>query len=452
MASTYLTRTPGSAGNRKTWTWSGWIKRALLSSGNQVLFEGISGSFPEKLQFTSSDRLEYDHDIAGTDYTIYSSAQYRDPGAWYHVIFAKDTTQTTETNRIKVYVNGEQIAMTEESLGYPPEDYEGQINNSVPQYLGSNASSEYFNGSMANVEMVDGQQLTPAYFGSTDSNTGIWKPGGSSTISDYGTNGFKLAMDTTSPGADTSGKGNTFTPSGTPTLLQGSPSNNWCTLNPVDVLKTSNGILVPTFSNGNTTMESSSNVSYQTFGTFGVQTGKFYWETKIIVANSTGHRLGVFFGNSKYSTSSYYYGANAFYIHQNGQIYYNGSSTTYMSSYTAGDIISVALDRTNGQIYLSKNGGASDSTWADGNGNNNQTFANAVSISTKLSVTMPSDITQPFFDVYGTGNKMSVNFGEGFFGTTAAGTNADGNGQGLFAYAVPSGYYALNTKNLEAYG
>ena len=201
MATTYLTRTPGSAGNRKTWTWSGWIKRALLSSGNQVLFEGISGGFPEKLQFTSSDRLEYDHDIAGTDYTIYSSAQYRDPSAWYHVIFAKDTTQTTETNRIKVYVNGEQIAMTEESLGYPPEDYEGQINNSVPQYLGSNASSEYFNGSMANVEMVDGLQLTPAYFGSTDSNTGIWKPGGSSTISDYGTNGFKLAMDTTSPGS-----------------------------------------------------------------------------------------------------------------------------------------------------------------------------------------------------------------------------------------------------------
>ena len=89
MANTYLSRTPSSASNRKTWTWSAWVKRSSLSTGNQVLFVARDGGFPEKLQFTSSDRLEYDHDIAGTDYTIYSDFRCRDTSGWYHIVFAK---------------------------------------------------------------------------------------------------------------------------------------------------------------------------------------------------------------------------------------------------------------------------------------------------------------------------------------------------------------------------
>ena len=435
MATTYLTRTPGSAGNRKTWTWSGWIKRALLSSGNQVLFEGISGGFPEKLQFTSSDRLEYDHDIAGTDYTIYSSAQYRDPSAWYHVIFAKDTTQTTETNRIKVYVNGEQIAMTEESLGYPPEDYEGQINNSVPQYLGSNASSEYFNGSMANVEMVDGLQLTPAYFGSTDSNTGIWKPGGSSTISDYGTNGFKLAMDTTSPGADTSGKGNTFTPSGAPTLLQGSPSNVWCTWNPL-IPDTTNYV----YSNGNNTVTQTSSSWVKTVSTMGVTKGKWYWEVKSVDNDtSAGKYTVVGVANTTTSTAASGMPANGIGYKSNGEVQRLGSITN-IGAYTAGDIISCYLDMDNEALYYAKNGVMLNSGVPTSGASKTGAF------------TMPVANSTYFASLSTYGTKAEANFGEGFFGTTAAGTQADDNGQGLFAYDVPAGYYALNTKNLEAYG
>ena len=81
MASAQLSRTPSSASNRKTWTWSGWIKRSKLGGGNQVLFEALDGSFPEKLQFTSDDLLEYDHDIAGTDYTVNTVAAFRDVSA-----------------------------------------------------------------------------------------------------------------------------------------------------------------------------------------------------------------------------------------------------------------------------------------------------------------------------------------------------------------------------------
>jgi len=454
MATTYLRKAFSTTGtSRQKFSLSMWIKRGSGLGVEQMLCECYSGSSAkDEIWLQSNDTLNFVKTDGGGLATT-TAPVYRDLGAWYHFLIAADTTQGSNADRIKIYKNGVQQTLGQQDTIVQNSNFQFGASGTNLTFGMRNATDWYFDGSMANVEMVDGQQLDPTYFGSTDSTTGIWTPSGATAISNYGTNGFKLKMDTTSPGADTSGKGNTFTASGSPTLLQGNPQNNWCTLNPNDVLRTNGGIQVPTFSNGNTTMASSSNVSRQTFGTIGVETGKFYWETKITVANSTGHRVGVFFGNNKYDGSnSYYNGANAFYIHQNGQIYYNGSSTTYMASYGINDIITIALDRTNGQIYLSKNGGASDSTWADGNGNNNQTFANAVSISTKLSVTMPSDITQPFFDIYGTGNTMSVNFGEGFFGTVAAGTNADGNGQGLFAYAVPSGYYALNTKNLEAYG
>jgi len=442
MATTYLTRTPGSAGNRKTWTWSGWVKRALLSSGNQVLFEGITGGFPEKLQFTSSDRLEYDHDIAGTDYTIYSSAQHRDPSAWYHVVFAKDTTQATETNRIKVYVNGEQISMIEEGLGYPPEDYEGQINNNVPQYLGSNASSEYFNGSMANVEMVDGQQLTPAYFGSTDSNTGIWKPGGSSAISSYGTNGFKLKMDTATPGADTSGNTNNFTVGGgTPTLTQGSPSNVYANLNSLE-----DYYQATTLSNGNTTLVGGGSYAPNT-GTIGLTKGKWYWETKVSDwQSSNGSAIGV---SSESATASGYEfynqsGTNQGYGYfSNGSVYGGATLATGYGTGSGTHYIGVAIDLDNNKIAWSYDG-----AW--------QGSANPSTGANMLTIAAPSTLATgtyfPAFTQKDETKTFNVNFGEGFFGTTAAGTQADDNGQGLFAYDVPAGYYAMNTKNLEAYG
>ena len=160
MASAQLSRTPSSASNRRTWTWSGWVKKSSLG-GNQVLFEGLDGGFPEKIQFTSRDRIEYDHDIAGTDYTIYSAKRFRDLSAWYHIVVAKDTTQATETDRIKFYVNNEQVAMTEEALGYPGQNYEGAINKNVAHYIGANNGSEYFDGQMAHVNVVDGTALTP---------------------------------------------------------------------------------------------------------------------------------------------------------------------------------------------------------------------------------------------------------------------------------------------------
>jgi hypothetical protein len=310
---------------------------------------------------------------------------------------------------------------------------------------------------MANVEMVDGQQLTPAYFGSTDSNTGIWKPGGSSAISDYGTNGFKLKMDTTSPGADTSGKGNTFTPSGTPTLLQGSPSNVYSNLNSLVTYGTNQNAL----SEGNTTL---TGIAYHRPSppTISVNSGKWYFEAKAVSGASTKWWIGLcdteYDTNNQGATSStanYIWGydgtTNA--VNQRSQCIYSndlrdgGSNIAISSIFSAGgiavnDIYAMAVDLDNQKVWYSKNG-----VWNNGSGGESTTWNSSYPDSTNI------DSGRDYLiGIGGENSKWSVNYGEGFFGTTAAGTNADGNGQGLFAYAVPSGYYALNTKNLEAYG
>ena len=234
MASTYLSRTPSSASNRKTWTWSAWVKRSSLSTGNQVLFQGIEGGFPEKIQFTGSDILEYDHDISGTDYTVYVDRRFRDVNAWYHIVVAKDTTQSTETNRIKIYVNGEQQSLSEYQLGYPPQNYDGAINNNVVHNIGANnsSSSEVFDGCMSHVHFCDGSALAPTVFGSTDSTTGEWKINTSPSFTP-GTNGFTILKDGNTI-TDQSSNSNNFTlGAGTLTNTEDCPSNVFATFNPL---------------------------------------------------------------------------------------------------------------------------------------------------------------------------------------------------------------------------
>ena len=440
MASTYLTRTPGSAGNRKTWTYSAWIKRGKISDTTSMFSAWSADSIGSHcvIQFDSNDLL----DISTWSVNVLTTtAKYRDPSAWYHIVMAVDTTQTTASDRVKFYVNGEQVTSFSTS-NYPAEDFEFAVNNSVIQTIGSNnysSNTSFWNGSMANVEMVDGQQLTPAYFGSTDSNTGIWTPQATSTISSYGTNGFKLKMDTATPGADTSGNTNNFTVGGgTPTLTQGSPSNNWCTFNPL----VNNAGEMMLLSNGNTSCQSNAaqgNSWKLAVSTFGMMSGKWYWEAKLVNINNNNYH-GVMGSNVLVANASNPMNATGFTGWNNGdggEMLKDGNNTSNdYGTLADNDILGVALNADDYTISIYKNGSALVSNYA-------------------LSTT-GRDILYPCSVAYNTNNtgipQSSYNFGEGFFGTTAAGTNADGNGQGLFAYAVPSGYYALNTKNLEAYG
>ena len=458
MANSYLSRTYGSAGNQRIFTISFWFKRSNLATGHFWTYQDASGNARSDFSIVN-DRIGINFNPTGSswgaDLTIQDNGTnmlFRDTSAWYHLVMAFDTTQSTEANRLKVYVNGVQKTMS----GYPSQNFDTGYNTAIEHAIGTYAHSvggNYFDGYMSHFAVVDGQQLAPTVFGETDSTSGIWKFKSPSGVS-WGTNGFHLKFENSGNlGLDSSSNTNNWTSQGDLKQSLDTPSNNHCTLNPNDVMKQNSGILNPIYSNGNLTMSTDANTNTSAFGSLSPETGKWYWEFKVDVANTTGHRVGIFFANDKTHGGSYYYGTDAFYIHQNGEIYYNGSSTTYMSSYTAGDIISVALDITNGNIYFSKNGGASDNTWADGSGNNNQAFP-GTSVNGKLSVSWPAAGTpiQPYFDVYGTNNKQSINFGDGFFGTTAI-SSAGSNGNGsLFEYDVPTGYYALTTKNINTYG
>jgi len=448
MASTYLSRTFGTATNRKKFTISLWFKKASNSSNQQFLDTGVDGNNQDGFKIHSSQALKFNGYESGTTYELQSNALLRDSSAWYNAVVSFDSTQSTSTNRLKMYLNGEQITSFSGAT-YPSLNFEPLMNKNTAHFIGSTFSNtNHFDGSMAMVEFVDGQQYGPEYFGSFNSASGIWTPSGATAISNYGTNGFKLKMDTTSPGADTSGKGNTFTASGTPTLTQGHPQNNWCTLNPVVFGGTSGQ---PVFSNGSTTASTTAGGWHPAFGSIGVTSGKWYFETKVIgynhcvvgIANERGTYNTV---TSGFPPSQLYsYGIVCYDL---GKKETNNSRTAYGAStnITDGQIIGTAFDLDNNKLYWSVNG----------------TFKNSgdpTSGATGTGAAYTLQTGETYFPMIigntsGGSNPAggNLNFGEGFFGTTAAGTQADDNGQGLFAYDVPAGYYAMNTKNLEAYG
>ena len=437
MASTGLSRTC-TQGNNKTATLSVWLKRAGgFGSEQYILGFGLVAGAYTQISFNSSDNINVYNFSGGGVLDIRSYAKRRDPAAWLHFCVAFDSSQNTESNRIKYYINGTQVTGSDLDVNYPALNADCVFNNNgQPCTVGmNNSSSGYYNGSMAMMEWVDGLQLDPTYFGSFDSASGIWTPTATSTISDYGVNGFKLAMDTSTPGADTSGNTNNFTVgAGTPTLTQGSPSNVFATMNPLIPGQTNY-----TYSNGNLTITQGSSAWVKSNSTIGMSSGKYYWEAKYVSG------LYTVVGVDKTDTATPYPTASSTGIgwKRNGNVEVATTPQTDIASYAHGDIVSVALDMDNACVYFGKGG-----VW--------QNSGNPTSGASKTGAySLPSYVANtPYFATvspYESG-ATSMNFGEGFFGTTAAGTQADDNGQGLFAYDVPAGYYALNTKNLEAYG
>jgi len=172
--SAYLSRTPASAGNRRTWTWSGWVKRSVFGS-DQMIFTSRPTASPYALfYFTSSDYLQFSDDSFGY---IRTASVFRDPSAWYHILLTVDTTGATAADYLKIYVNNVRQAIGASSL--PALNSQGQINTATAHSIGSPqpyANNEYFNGYLANIHHIDGQALTPASFAETDATTGQWIP------------------------------------------------------------------------------------------------------------------------------------------------------------------------------------------------------------------------------------------------------------------------------------
>jgi hypothetical protein len=211
--SSFLSRTPGSAGNRKTWTWSGWVKRSIFGT-RQQLFSAPSGNTYIEWQ---NDQIQIEEYSGGLVYKLGLSAVQRDPSAWYHFVFQLDTTQATAADRVKIYINGvRQTAFG--TASYPSQNHDSGINGAVAHKIGAfpgtgdGGNFYYFSGYLADIHFIDGQALDPTSFTEFDDN-GVLQP--KAYTGTYGTNGFRLPFSDNSTaaalGTDTSGNGNTWT-------------------------------------------------------------------------------------------------------------------------------------------------------------------------------------------------------------------------------------------------
>ena len=441
MASTVLSRTPGSVGNRRKWTFSTWMKIAGLGTSRTLFGSPSDGSNYNQIWF-SGNHFRFDQQTSGsTVASLKPSRLFRDVGAWYHIVCVWDSDNATAGDRMIIYTNGvRETAFANE--GNPALNLDSYVNStSYPLEVGGMNSGEYFNGSMAHSHFCDGYAYAASDFAETDSTSGIWVAKTSPSVS-YGTNGFFLKyQDTSAFGDDSSGNTNDFTLSGTMTQTKDSPDNNFCTMNPLE-----NYYANQTFTQGNNTIKSDHPAP--AVGTVGLTSGKWYWEGKAIVSTSGNDWQFGINGNQVEATSDDIGNhANDYgYRGVDGDIRRNSSNNSYGDSYTAGDIIGCAVDLTNNKLYFSKNG-----VWQDsGDPTSGATGTGAFSIVT-AAVDTPLGYFAPSAGANASANDYtwSMNFGNGYFGTTAvASANADDAGIGSFEYDVPAGYYAICTTNL----
>jgi hypothetical protein len=433
MASTYLSRTPASNGNKKTFTLSCWVKRSALSAEQRILM-GYAGGGPQEWlpQFSSANIIKMSGDTgSGYNFDLDTVAVFRDVSAWYHIVISVDTTQATAANRIILYVNGVQQTLTG---SYPSQNFDFVYINSSGSTLliGGRVSPPglYFDGLMASTYFIDGQALTASSFGETDATTGIWKPKDYSGT--YGTNGYFLKFaNSASLGTDSSGNGNNFTVNGTPTQTLDTPSNVFATGNILEKEP-------PAYSNGNLTHGNGA-VWRNAPSTLAVSSGKWYAEFKIGGVNSI---VGIASTTDMANNTILLMGqtANSIGYDSSGTRGINNSFVAYGSSFTTNDIISIAMDLNNNALYFAKNG----------------TWQNSGVPTSGASKTGAINIATSDFYVLGMAqndNTSNSNYGNGIFGTTAISSPySDGAGLGKFQYQPPAGYYALCTKNINVYG
>ncbi len=449
MANSYLTKTLGSPTNNYKWTYSVWVKRSKLGTEQNITEVYSNNQNKGRIMFRTDDQLEI-LDLQSDAYVMQKklNRKFRDTNAWYHIVIANDSTIGSPD--IKIYVNG----VEETSFATDNEYTQNQaslFNSAIANYIGSAQSGVNFDGYMSHFAFVDGTALTPTSFGQTDSTSGIWKFKSPSGVT-WGTNGFHLKMENSAAlGTDSSGNTNTFTVNGNLKQALDTPSNVYATINSLGYAVSNNW----TVANGNTSKASTptTNAWRSGYGTIGASSGKYYWEFKVDQIESSDPNnimVGIIDAekmkhesNNDYFTKQLY--AYGYHAQAGNKMTGNGSSSvssSYGAVYTANDIVGIAMDLDNSKIYFHKNG-----TYQ------NSGDPTSGSTGTGSAFTIQSGITYlPAFAQYYGNEHFSINMGNGYFGTTAI-TSAGSNGNGsLFEYDVPSGYYALNTKNINTYG
>ena len=449
MASTYLSRTFGSPTNNKIWTMSTWLKRGS-SSAEEFLFSS-SASYREFLRFESTGEFTYRKASGSSTFEIKTNRKFLDTNSWYHFVVAVDTTQSTDTNKYKLYVNGVQETSFA-TASYMSTDYTPQFNGGHIHTIGrdSENSSGFWLGSMSHFHFCDGTQLAPTVFGSTDNTTGEWNINTSPSFT-LGNNGFSILKDGDTITDQSSNSNAWTTAGGVVTKTEDNPSNNFATMN--FIMPTGGGFTSQssTFSNGNTqfaTNNSSSNYGVG-LSSLGMNVGKYYAECKLI---SGGQGLIGIRGWQGTSSNNYLGDTPKDYgMYTNGRVYRNDGNVLDTSvSYTTNDIIGVFVDCDNWKVYWSKNGAMMNTT--------------GLTIGNVLTDTNARSLGAYFFgccEWNSTGNgTWQWNFGNGAFGSAPlTGTTYDGSdGQGIFKYnpknltldSTTKSFKALCTKGLNS--
>ena len=443
MANTYLHRTPSSTTNRRTWTWSAWIKRSSLTnaSNGHTLWEteGANGGDNFIFQIKGSNDTVHLHTYGNDVFT--TTRKLRDTNGWYHIVLAIDTTQATATNRIKLYINGELQTITQ-ATNYPAKDFEFGINKNHKHCIGShgNNANYYFDGLMSHIHFADGTQYDASVFGETDATTGEWKIKTAPSFT-LGTNGFTVLKDGNTV-TDQSDNSNDFAISGTLTKTEDCPDN---VLNTFSPLYRGTGSGSYSLSNGNTTfLNNASSPWANAFTSIGNSTGKFYTEflhytgTHSIFGIINSETIRQDKGTNDAIGSTAIGQPAASYYGNSGQSMINGTQASFGSAIASGDYVGMAVDLTNSKIYFSKNG-----VW-QGSGDPS-TGSNGLTITGDTTYVVG-------VGGYGSGG-IKANFGNGSFGTTQlTGTTYSptvGDTSAIFKYAVPTGYTALSTNGLN---
>ena len=440
MATTKLSRTIGTPTSGTKFTISAWVKGSMAEGRILTSINGNSSQTWVELQNSGAFRIA--NYVGSYNMQLITTRLFRDPSAWYNFVIAFDTTQVTDTNRVKLYVNGVQETSFSTTT-YPSQNLVLKYGVSGQTFnVGAKDTDTYWNGLMSHVHFIDGLQYAASDFGSVDSTSGIWTINTSPSVT-YGNNGFFILKDGNSV-TDQSGKGNNFTvASGTLTKTEDCPDNNFCTINPLD-----NYWQGSTFANGNNTVTTGSNSTTYNTTSFMMATGKFYAECKVI-SGAAGNQIGVGSNLTASVSASLGTGGEGFVYKENGYYETGGSAVSFGDAYVNGDIIGVALDVTSAtpQLYFSKNG------VFQGSGN-----PSAGTGGKSITAVASTTIGAYFFGFCDTATDNTRvhgwNFGNGYFATTAVTTNsgngyAGAEGKSIFNYQPPNLYSALSTKGLN---
>jgi len=440
-----------TAGNRTTWTFSTWFKRSKLGVLQSILEHDDSNYF--RVRITSGDVFEvFD---SNTNKLWSWLPLLRDTSAWYHIVIRGDSTDGTNGNRVRLYINGS-LAPTN-AVASIDQNYTFSFNQGGTLQIGKRGSTDYLDGYLAETILIDGSALAPDQFGEFDEDSPtIWKPIDVSGLT-FGNEGFYLefkgsgtSANSSGLGADTSGNDHHFTVNNLTAVDQSTDTctNNFVTLNPLIIFGSNNSA----FSEGNLVYDDSRGDWRAAVGTFGASSGKWYYEIKL--GGGTYHQVGIVGTTSPTSSAnlidlSQVHGGFSFY-NDNGNLIARTDGST-ISGWASGnvnttaqtnDILQVALDMDNKYIYFGKAGTFVKS----GDPTSGSTGTGGIDISADYTTGV---VAIPGVTMYN-GSDGSLNFGSPAFAISSG--NSDANGHGNFEYAVPSGYFALCTKNLAEHG